>query len=119
MRAVAVHAMLASSPSERTTIVVDGLPVTAEGDNIIFKAIAALEDAAGRALPTNFHLHKRIPPGAGLGGASSDAATALRAATIVHGVHVGLDAVELGVGADVPFFPPHQPPLAEAIGQSA
>ena len=117
MQAVALHDMLEASPSERTTIVVDGLPVTAEGDNIIFKAIAALEDAAGRALPTNFHLHKRIPPGAGLGGASSDAATALRAATIVHGLDVDLAVIARGVGADVPFFIRGGSALAEGTGE--
>ena len=117
MQAVALHDLVEAWPSEHTALVVDGIPVTAEADNIIFKALAALEDAAGRALPTNFHLHKRIPPGAGLGGASSDAGTALRAARIVHGVDVDLDAVALAVGADVPFFIKGGTALAEGIGE--
>ncbi|HYT14425.1 MAG TPA: hypothetical protein VEL12_16680 [Candidatus Nitrosopolaris sp.] len=104
MQAVALHDLVEASRSERTALVVDGIPVTAQGDNIIFKALAALEGAVGRALPTQFHLHKRIPPGAGLGGASSDAATALRAAKMVHGLDVDLSAIAQAIGADVPFF---------------
>jgi 4-diphosphocytidyl-2-C-methyl-D-erythritol kinase len=117
MQAVALHDLIEASPSERTELVVDGIPVTAEGDNIIFKALAALEGAAGRALPTNFYLHKRIPPGAGLGGASSDAATALRAAAIVHRLDIDIEIIARGVGADVPFFMRGGGALAEGAGE--
>jgi 4-diphosphocytidyl-2-C-methyl-D-erythritol kinase len=117
MQAVALHDLVEASPSQRTTLAVDGIPVTAEADNIILKALTALEGAAGRALPTDFHLHKRIPPGAGLGGASSDAATALRAAAIVHGVDIDIESIARAVGADVPFFMKGGSALAEGTGE--
>ncbi|TMB95822.1 MAG: hypothetical protein E6J40_11080 [Chloroflexi bacterium] len=117
MQAVALHDLIEASPSQRTTLEVDGIPVTAAPDNTIFKALGALEGAAGRALPTRFHLHKRIPPGAGLGGASSDAAAALRAARIVHGLDIDLTGIARAVGADVPFFMNGGSALAEGTGE--
>src|SRR5260370_1341511 len=92
------------APAEHTPLVTDGLAVPTNSDNIILKALAALEAAAGRDLPTRFHLHKRIPPGAGLGGASSDAATALRAAKTLHALTVDLTKIAPTIGAHVPFF---------------
>jgi len=117
MQSVALHDLIEASPAEHTTLVIDGLPVHANKDNIILKALAALEVAAARELPTQFHLYKRIPPGAGLGGASSDAATALRAATIIHALSVDLASIAPGIGADVPFFLAGGKALAEGTGE--
>ena len=117
MQAVALHDLLLASPADRTTIEVDGLPAPAAGDNIVLKALAALEKAARRELPTRFHLHKRIPPGAGLGGASSDAATTLRALKTIHHLVVDLADVAKAVGADVPFFLAGGCALAEGTGE--
>jgi 4-diphosphocytidyl-2-C-methyl-D-erythritol kinase len=61
-------------------------------------------------------LHKRIPVGAGLGGASSNAATALRALKIIHRLDVDLTDLARSVGADVPFFLAGGRALAEGIG---
>jgi 4-diphosphocytidyl-2-C-methyl-D-erythritol kinase len=117
MQSVALHDLLEAAPSLRTSFVADGLPVPAAADNIVVKALAALEHAVGRELPTDFHLHKRIPPGAGLGGASSDAATALRAVKMIYRVDVKLDEIARGLGADVPFFLAGGRALAEGIGE--
>jgi 4-diphosphocytidyl-2-C-methyl-D-erythritol kinase len=117
MQSVALHDLLEAAPSGRTSLVVDGLAVPAAADNMVVKALAALERAVGRELPTEFHLHKRIPPGAGLGGASSDAAAALRAVKMVHGVDVKLDEIARGLGADVPFFLVGGHALAEGVGE--
>ena len=66
-----------------------GLPVG--DDNLVRRALAAV---GRRAL---VRVHKRIPPGGGLGGGSADAAAVLRWA--------GCDdlAIAAGLGADVPF----------------
>src|SRR5690606_34178986 len=68
-----------------------GLPVTADDDNLVRRALHLLERRA------HVHLVKRIPAGAGLGGGSADAAAVFRWA--------GVDDVELAasLGADVPF----------------
>jgi 4-diphosphocytidyl-2-C-methyl-D-erythritol kinase len=117
MQSVVLHDLLEAAPSRRTTFVAEGLSVPAAADNIVVKALAALEHTVGRELPTDFLLHKRIPPGAGLGGASSDAATALRAVKMIHGVEVKLDEIARALGADVPFFLVGGHARAEGIGE--
>ena len=104
MQAVALHDLLEASSSTRTSLAVDGLTVPKGGDNIVLRAVSAVEKATGRELPTEFRLHKRIPPGAGLGGASSDAAAVLRAMVALHGAEFDVMHVAAGLGADVPFF---------------
>jgi 4-diphosphocytidyl-2-C-methyl-D-erythritol kinase len=116
MQAIALHDLLEAAPAKRTTFVADGLPVPQAGENIVLKALTALETSAGRELPTAFHLHKRIPAGAGLGGASSDAATALRALKIIHRLDVDLTDLARLIGADVPFFLAGGRVLAEGTG---
>jgi 4-diphosphocytidyl-2-C-methyl-D-erythritol kinase len=116
MQSIALHDLLEAAPSKRTTLVADGLPVPAAGENIVLRALTALEKAAGRELPTDFHLHKRIPAGAGLGGASSDAATALRALNTIHRLDIDLTDTARIVGADVPFFLAGGRALAEGTG---
>lgn len=73
-------------------------------DDLVLRASQALEAAAGRRLPASFQLHKRIPPGSGLGGGSSDAAAALRALARLYRLQLDLAPVAAGVGADVAFF---------------
>lgn len=118
MQSVALHDLLVAAPAKHTTFVADGLPVPAGPDNIVLKALEAVEGATGRRLPTEFKLHKRIPAGAGLGGASTDAATALRAVKTIHGVDVSLAEIAQTVGADVPFFLAGGSALAEGTGEN-
>ena len=75
--------------------------------NLVWTALDALEAEAGRALPVDVRIDKRIPSQAGLGGGSSDAAAALVAVDRLYGLGLGadrLEAVAAGVGSDVPFF---------------
>jgi len=74
-----------------------------EKDNSVLNAQRALERVAGRALPARIHLHKRIPPGSGMGGASSDAATTLRGLSALHGLEIDLMQIGRELGSDVPF----------------
>lgn len=117
MQSVALHDLLEAVPAQSIELVADGLPVRAANDNIVLKALHALEEEVGRKLPTQFRLHKRIPPGAGLGGASSDAAAALRAVKLIHGLDVNLAKIARDIGADVPFFVAGGCALAEGVGE--
>ncbi|CAN5863221.1 4-(cytidine 5'-diphospho)-2-C-methyl-D-erythritol kinase [soil metagenome] len=60
-------------------------------DNLVVRALAAVDRRA------RVRLVKRIPPGAGLGGGSADAAAVLRCACCAY------LSVAAGLGADVPF----------------
>lgn len=117
MQSIALHDLLEASPGDRTTLAIDGMPAPPGADNLVMKALAALEGATSRELPTHFHLHKRIPPGAGLGGASSDAAAALKALTTIHGLRLNIADIASDIGADVPFFIKGGRAMAEGIGE--
>jgi 4-diphosphocytidyl-2-C-methyl-D-erythritol kinase len=68
-----------------------GLPVPADGSNLVRRALVA----AGRT--AEVVLRKRIPAGAGLGGGSADAAAVLRWAGVTD------PETAAGLGSDVPF----------------
>jgi 4-diphosphocytidyl-2-C-methyl-D-erythritol kinase len=108
IQAVALHDLLELTQAERrTTLTTTGhhVPDATGNENSILKAHNALQEEAGRELPTRFHLDKRIPPGSGMGGASSDAAAALRGLAAIHKLEkVNLAKIAPKIGADVPFF---------------
>lgn len=68
-----------------------GQEVTAGPDNLVRRALEAVGHRA------QVRLEKRIPPGAGLGGGSADAAAVLRWAGVTDA------GVAAALGADVPF----------------
>ena len=102
-QAIDLHDLLVVSAADETTIATSGLSVIAK-DNSVLAAHAALERAARKQLPAAFHLHKRIPPGSGMGGASSDAAATLRALKMMHALDLDLAPIAKELGSDVPFF---------------
>lgn len=88
--------------------------------NLADQAARAFLDATGQGGDIGLHLDKAIPPAAGLGGGSSDAAAVLRA--LWHLSPRGLprrDLSELAVrlGADVPFFLQCRPARVRGIGE--
>jgi 4-diphosphocytidyl-2C-methyl-D-erythritol kinase len=104
MQAIDLHDLLEVEPAAGTSLSVTGLEISTSAGNSVLAAQKALEEASGRELPAKFKLHKRIPPGSGLGGASSDAAAALRGLAAIHCLDADLDEVAPRVGADVTFF---------------
>jgi 4-diphosphocytidyl-2-C-methyl-D-erythritol kinase len=116
LQAIDLHDLVTFTPAHQTTLTTSGLPITNPGENSVLKALAALEHAAGQQLPTRIHLHKRIPPGSGMGGASSDAAATLRALANLHHVTADLHAIATTLGADVPFFLTGGTAIAEQRG---
>ncbi len=88
-------------------------------DTLVRHMLEALAEAAGITPRWEARLTKRIPAASGLGGGSSDAATALRLAN--ETLDEPLTAVELHslaakLGADVPFFLTQGPQLGEGDG---
>ena len=76
-------------------------------DTLVSSALLRLAEAAGVAPAWEVRLTKRIPLASGLGGGSSDAATALRLANGTLDEPLSADTLhELActLGADVPFF---------------
>jgi 4-diphosphocytidyl-2-C-methyl-D-erythritol kinase len=100
-------------PAERTGV--DGFP----GDTLVGDALRRLAAHAAVERHWRVRIEKRIPVAAGLGGGSSDAATALRLANETLAEPVPPDelhdlAAELG--ADVPFFLTDGPRLGSGDG---
>jgi 4-diphosphocytidyl-2-C-methyl-D-erythritol kinase len=94
---------------------VEGFP----GDSLVRGALEALASRAGVAPRWRVRLEKRLPIAAGIGGGSSDAATALRLAnaTLPEPLADGdLHELAAGLGADVPFFLTDGPQLGTGDG---
>jgi 4-diphosphocytidyl-2-C-methyl-D-erythritol kinase len=88
-------------------------------DTLVAAALAELADSAGVEPRWRVRIEKRIPVAAGLGGGSSDAATALRLAneTLSEPLPAEeLHAVAARIGADVPFFLVDGPQLGTGDG---
>lgn len=75
--------------------------------NLVHRAARVLLDEGKAEFGLSLHLHKAIPPGAGLGGGSSDAAGLLRALHRLLDLRFPwkrLQEIALSLGSDVPFF---------------
>ena len=89
------------------------------GDTLVARALELLAAEAGVEPRWEARLTKRVPVAAGLGGGSSDAATALRLAneTLDQPLESArLDAIARELGADVPFFLNAGPQLGTGDG---
>ncbi|MCO8121785.1 4-(cytidine 5'-diphospho)-2-C-methyl-D-erythritol kinase [Stieleria sp. TO1_6] len=98
----------------------DGIPallrIPTDESNLVSRALAGFRDRFGIATGFRVRLGKRIPAGAGMGGASSDAAHAISCAAQIHQIPQGsaeLHQLAASIGSDVPFF---LPPL-DAVDQ--
>ena len=81
------------------------LEAGAVSENLVLHAATALAHRVPRLTLGRFHLFKRLPAAAGLGGGSSDAAAAFRALADANGLRIEderLRAAALDTGADVP-----------------
>ena len=105
----------APATATRDSLRVSGLPLPPDRDNLVLKAIIAARAAVsetwhgGPIFPPALaaRLAKRIPVAAGLGGGSSDAAAAIRAALAAWSARLEPDAtlaLASSLGSDVPFF---------------
>jgi len=96
------------TPGDHVSLTVDGPTASAAGagpDNLILKAEKALAQRVPGLSTGHFHLVKRLPVAAGIGGGSADAAAALRLLASASGLPMEdprLLAAALDTGADVP-----------------
>jgi 4-diphosphocytidyl-2C-methyl-D-erythritol kinase len=99
------------SVERASSVHVDGF----DGDTLVRRALELAADGSSFAA----RIKKRIPVAAGLGGGSSDAATALRLANTLRNVPFddeALHALARELGADVPFFLADGPQLGTGDG---
>jgi 4-diphosphocytidyl-2-C-methyl-D-erythritol kinase len=83
-----------------------GMKISEGDDNLVLRALRALESASGRTIPLDIQLIKRIPAGGGLGGGSADAAALLYGVNRSHQLNLTLDQLRqlaAPLGADVAF----------------
>ena len=91
-----------------------------ESEDLVVRAALLLQSETGCRQGAEIGVKKRIPPGSGMGGGSSDAATVLLVLNRLWGCGLGLDELtSLGVslGADVPVFVQGRSAMAEGIGE--
>ncbi|MDH2247698.1 4-(cytidine 5'-diphospho)-2-C-methyl-D-erythritol kinase [Pseudomonas sp. GD03855] len=96
------------------------LPGVDHDSNLIVRAARLLQHESGCPQGADIHLLKRLPMGGGIGGGSSDAATALLGLNHLWQLHLEEDQLaELGLtlGADVPVFVRGRAAFAEGVGE--
>ena len=116
---------LAQSASSHYTITrADRQPVDWPIDHdLAVRAHRALEQFLSRTLPIHLDLTKHIPPGTGLGGGSSNAASTLLALNQLFELnipHITLARIASNLGSDIAFFIDDQPPrpaLVTGLGE--
>jgi 4-diphosphocytidyl-2-C-methyl-D-erythritol kinase len=87
--------------ADSMSLTVEGEPVPSDNRNLAWRAADAL------GCNVCIQLIKNIPPGAGLGGGSSDAAAVLKGVNRLYALGLEpakLAGIAVGLGADVPFF---------------
>ncbi|WP_323000895.1 4-(cytidine 5'-diphospho)-2-C-methyl-D-erythritol kinase [Denitromonas sp.] len=98
--------------------VVPGVPPE---DDLVVRAARRLQAEAGVSCGVDIWVDKVLPMGGGLGGGSSDAATTLLALNRLWQLdwtRERLQALGLGLGADVPFFVFGRDAFAEGVGEA-
>jgi 4-diphosphocytidyl-2-C-methyl-D-erythritol kinase len=88
--------------------------------DLVVRAAMALRTATGCRAGVEIAMEKVLPMGGGLGGGSSDAATALHALNQLWGLELDgerLADIGLALGADVPVFVRGQACWAEGVGE--
>ena len=111
LQSIALHDTLSITRRDGPLTVRSGAPsVPRDRENLVWTAAAALWRALGRSgepAGAAVVIRKRVPAAAGLGGGSSDAASALRALRLWWAPSASprlLADVAAAVGSDVPFF---------------
>ena len=112
--------MIKKTLSKSISVKTNLAPSIENKKNIVFSAIKLLSDYIGKEIHCEVDIVKNIPLGGGLGGGSSNAATALIGINFLF--KLGLTSKELmqlgeKLGADVPFFIFGKNAFASGIGE--
>lgn len=108
------------SPSGDLTLTVDGPfaeGVPGDERNLVLGAAKRLRDLRGVSAGAHLHLSKHLPHGGGIGGGSSDAASALRLLADLWNVPPLTPGEALPLGADVPVCLSPRPQRMRGIGE--
>ena len=106
-QSIDLHDELEIHESHRLQLECANLPDLPADQNLVWKAADALSRKAGSSRGARILLKKSIPPGAGLGGGSSNAAAALMGLNRFWNLEIprtDLRSLAVGLGSDVPFF---------------
>jgi 4-diphosphocytidyl-2-C-methyl-D-erythritol kinase len=98
----------------------EDLTVPLPAEDLVLRAARALRRHTGTTLGAHIGVEKRVPAQAGMGGGSSDAASCLLALNRLWNLGLdgpALEAIGLGLGADVPFFLRGRNAWVEGIGE--
>lgn len=99
---------------------VSELPGVPPDSDLAVRAARLLKAETGTALGADIEVDKRLPMGGGVGGGSSDAATALLVLNRLWGTgldRAALQALGARLGADVPFFVFGRNAWVEGVGE--
>jgi 4-diphosphocytidyl-2-C-methyl-D-erythritol kinase len=105
-------------PGIRITDMLKALSISQE-QNIIYKVLKKVMDMHAVKKGITIKLYKHIPDGAGLGGGSSNAATAIKAANRLFKLKMSekkMTETAYSVGSDVPFFIKCRPAFVSGKG---
>ena len=108
----------ASGPFIKVSCPYPGVPE--DSSNLAARAAEIFFKALGQKHSLLISIEKQIPPGAGLGGGSSNAAAVLKACNLIFQNPFStqkLAQMAAGLGADIPFFVHGVPALASGIGE--
>lgn len=98
---------LTTEPADGFILECNDPAVPADESNLVLKAARVFGEATGWRGGAKFRLLKRVPPGAGLGGGSSNAIAALRALNALAGNPLGAEALvglAARLGSDCALF---------------
>ena len=98
--------------ADNYSLVCDAPGVPVDETNLVTKAVRIFQELTGAPCHWTVTLKKSVPHGAGLGGGSSDAATAFLALNELEETGLSLeDLAEMSarIGSDIPFFIYQQP----------
>ena len=111
---------LSFTPGDAWSLTCDDGSLPVDATNLVLKAATAYAQRCPSVRPGHFHLQKKIPSGAGLGGGSSDAAAALRLLDRTNPTPLGwaeLETLAASIGSDCPYFVRGQAAIMRGRGE--